>query len=147
MFDYQKLMFSSSTILSEPSDVAQQYYLTMLIGFDSQKQIHVVNSYKLLSFIGDIGGFYEALSILFSIFGAYFSSNLFKSYLVSDFFFVKNKGSFDKIKTSDQLAILDPILGCFFYCKSCRRQKKIVEKGMNRFEESLEVTSLLMKMN
>ena len=78
----------------------------MIIGLDSQKEIHVVNSYKLLGFIGDIGGFYEALSILFSIIGTYFSSNLFKSYLISDNFYVKNKDSYEKIKTSDLLATI-----------------------------------------
>ena len=95
----------------------------------------------------DIGGFYEALSILFSIIGTYFSSNLFKSYLISDNFYVKNKDSYEKIKTSDLLAVINPILGCLFNCKYCRRQKKLVDKGINRFEENLEVTSLIMKIN
>lgn len=41
---------------------------------DDNKQVNIVKSYQLLDLLGDIGGFTEALNIVFSMIGGYFSA-------------------------------------------------------------------------
>ena len=49
-------------------------YMALMVGLDSQKQVTIVTSYKLLGFFGDIGGFQEALSIFLEPIGTFFSA-------------------------------------------------------------------------
>ena len=53
---------------------------------DSEMKTHVLKSYKLLDFLGDLGGFKEALNIVFSLFGTYFSTQLFRADFVEKYF-------------------------------------------------------------
>ena len=48
--------------------------MALMIGLDSQKQVNIVTSYKMLGFFGDLGGFKEALSILITPIATYFSA-------------------------------------------------------------------------
>ena len=57
------------------------------ISLDSEKKTHVITSYKMLGFLVDFGGFMEALNIVFSMIGTYFSSQFFKAHMISKYFF------------------------------------------------------------
>jgi hypothetical protein len=52
----------------------KEIYFGVLLGMDSEMKTHVLTSYKLLDFLGDLGGFKEALNIVFSFIGTYFSA-------------------------------------------------------------------------
>ena len=54
-------------------------YLGVIIGMDAAKHIHVIKTYKLMEFLGDISGFKEFIEITFGLFGFYISSTLFKA--------------------------------------------------------------------
>lgn len=58
----------------------------MVFGLDSEKQVNVISSYKLLEFIGDQGGFLEALEIICMFIGSYFSSRFFKANFIEKYF-------------------------------------------------------------
>ena len=69
--------------------------LNLVIGLDSSKKINIVTTYKILEFLGDWGGFREALSIAFSTVGIYFSSQFFRSDLISSVFKYKTTSTQD----------------------------------------------------
>ena len=49
---------------------------------DPSEKLSVVRYYKLLDFLGDIGGFKGAINIIFSAFGVYFSKAMLKTDVV-----------------------------------------------------------------
>jgi hypothetical protein len=51
----------------------------MTLGLDDNKRVSVVTTQKALEFLGELGGFKEAVNIIFSFFGLYLSSRLFKA--------------------------------------------------------------------
>lgn len=57
-------------------------YLSLTLGLDDNKRVNVVTTQKALEFLGDLGGFKEAIDIIFSFLGLYFSSRLFKADLL-----------------------------------------------------------------
>ena len=71
-FEYKKIQFEASTIEIEKNILDP--HMMLMIGFDSQKQVHIVNSYMILEFLGDLGGFKEALNILILPISSYFSA-------------------------------------------------------------------------
>ena len=46
----------------------------MMLVMDSEKKVHIIHNYKLLEFLGDLGGFYEMIYVPFSLLGGYYSS-------------------------------------------------------------------------
>lgn len=83
-FDFQKLKLASHNLEEQILD--SNVYFILDFAMDSQKQIHIVSSYKVLEFLGDIGGFLEAIEIIFSTLGTYFSGRFLKSSFITKFF-------------------------------------------------------------
>jgi hypothetical protein len=54
----------------------------MTLGLDDNKRVSVVTTQKILDLLGDLGGFKEAVNIIFSFFGYYLSNRLFKADLI-----------------------------------------------------------------
>ena len=75
---------------------------------DSFKTVNVRSSTEILDFIGDLGGFNDAVTMLFAVAGAFFSSRFVTAALAKDLFMEKNKNyhrkNVDKNRdtTSDQ---------------------------------------------
>lgn len=107
----------------------------MSFGLDSTKQINIITSYKLLEFLGDIGGFLEALEIICMFIGSYFSSRFFKANFIEKYFKRKvqlkkadnsnsKSSGFKKIKLSMAHILFEPVIAQFIswfcWCKSCK---------------------------
>ena len=132
----------------------------MIFGMDSEMKTHVLTSYKLLDFLGDLGGFKEALNIIFSVFGTYFSAQFFRADFVENYFkevqrtAIKSKVEFKKIKIPTLYMLLEPILNplisIFCFCRRCcrspKRIRKLLENGEERLEKHLEVTKLMKQV-
>ena len=71
-FDFQKIKFTSHFFEEQRIGPIGEVHFIMQFALDSQKQISVVTSYKMLEFLGDLGGFLEAIQIVFSLVGSYF---------------------------------------------------------------------------
>lgn len=54
--------------------------------------MNVRSSDEILDFIGDIGGFTDAVHMIFAMFGTFFSSRFIVSSLAKDMFLVKTSG-------------------------------------------------------
>ena len=93
----------------------------MLIGLDDNKRVSVVTTQKAFEFLGDFGGFKEAVNIVFSFFGFYFSSRLFKADLVKKLFKeeVVNDNSHQTFNLSGFHVIFEPIVANLVYLFSC----------------------------
>lgn len=76
---------------------------------------------KALEFLGDFGGFKEAVNIVFSLFGFYFSSRLFKADLVKKLFKeeVVKKNSDQTFNLSGFHVIFEPIVASLVQIFSC----------------------------
>jgi hypothetical protein len=76
--DYQKYKYNSHEfeIYEEKKDEDDQRQALLIIqlNIESQKQVNVVEFYKFLTYIGDVGGFLSALELIFAFVGIYFSS-------------------------------------------------------------------------
>lgn len=70
-------------------DEKYENFLNVSIKLDSFKTVNVRSSDEILDFIGDIGGFTDAVHMIFSIFGTFFSSRFIVSSLAKDMFLVK----------------------------------------------------------
>ena len=68
---YHKIQFSREQI--EHQKVFKGSYLTMVIGLDNNKKISVVETYKILEFLGDWCGFKDFFEMTLSAIGLYFS--------------------------------------------------------------------------
>jgi hypothetical protein len=130
----------------------------MIFGMDSEMKTHVLKSYKLLDFLGDLGGFKEALNIVFSLFGTYFSTQLFRADFVEKYFKQKTKpqAEIKKINIPTLYMLMEPIISplmtLFCFCKWCRcckskKIRKVLEDGEERLEKHLEVTKLMKKVH
>jgi hypothetical protein len=73
-FEHQKIQLSKFGSEIGISNPFKEIYFGVLLGMDSEMKTHVLTSYKLLDFLGDLGGFKEALNIVFSFIGTYFSA-------------------------------------------------------------------------
>jgi hypothetical protein len=104
----------------------------LVVGLDDSKRVSVVTTQKILEFLGDFGGFKEAVNIVFSIFGYYFSSRLFKADLVRKLFkeeVLKDKGDQD-FNLSGFHVIFEPVVAtlvqtfsCSSFCRNLRISK------------------------
>jgi hypothetical protein len=56
--------------------------VSMTLGLDDNKRVSIVTTQKALEFLGDLGGFKEAVNIIFSFFGFYLSSRIYKADLI-----------------------------------------------------------------
>jgi hypothetical protein len=74
--DFQKLQLSKVLYGEEKSFIGDRWpvHYTISLMLDDNKQVNIVKSYQLLDLLGDIGGFTEALNIVFSMIGSYFSA-------------------------------------------------------------------------
>ena len=84
-----------------PVEVQDKYenFLNVSIQLDSYKSVNVRSSDEILEFIGDIGGFTDAVHMIFAVFGTFFSSRFIVSSLAKDMFLVKTNnsdGSYEK---------------------------------------------------
>ena len=66
-------------------------FLNVSIQLDSYKTVNVRSSDEILDFIGDIGGFTDAVHMIFAVFGTFFSSKFIVSSLAKDMFLIKTK--------------------------------------------------------
>ena len=108
----------------------------------------------MLEFLGDWGGFREAVSIVLSFFGFYFSSRLFKADLVKKLFkeeVVKNHSD-QTFNLSGFHVIFEPIVANLVYlfaCTACCRNMQIsknqhlLDIGQAKVEEELELANFL----
>ena len=53
---------------------------------DNAKHIHIIKTYKLLEFLGDVSGFKEFIEIMFGLVGFYISSVTFKADFIHKLF-------------------------------------------------------------
>ena len=70
---------------------------------DSYQTVSVRSSDEILDFIGDIGGFIDSVFMIFSSFGAFFSSRFIAQSLARDMFVVKNSENLGKRKSEIHL--------------------------------------------
>ena len=97
---------------------------------DSVKSVHIISSYKLLSFLGDMGGFGEAIHIVFSLFGSYFSAQLFRTHKIQYVFKAK--------KVSVWHSLFEPVAK-YCCCSSIQKTQSLIEKGNDKLDSLLEI--------
>ena len=79
-FKIRKIKYERSTVEKQRNFIPlPQIYLGVIVGMDSAKHMHIVKTYKLLEFLGDISGFKEFIEITFGLVGFYISSTMFKA--------------------------------------------------------------------
>mmetsp|Transcript_2389 Transcript_2389/g.3659 ORF Transcript_2389/g.3659 Transcript_2389/m.3659 type:complete len:121 (+) Transcript_2389:581-943(+) len=90
---HSKMKFSKNQV--DMPDLYQSYELGVIedkilfeitLYLDPMKVVSVRDSTKFLDFFGDVGGFEQAVHILFGIFGQFFSFKLFMAHIASKFF-------------------------------------------------------------
>ena len=127
-------------------------------------------STDFLSYLGDVGGFLGAISILTGTIGTFFSSSMFVQNVAQNFFLralskqelkkkkaikmgkiddlEKLKGMFTTINISFFWLFIDPFLNFlvpFSCCKSlpCRKRTRILKKSFDKFQSQLDLNKLL----
>jgi hypothetical protein len=73
--------------------IEDQILFEVIIELDSFKSINFRESTQVLDFLGNIGGFYQAINLLVLWVAQYFSGKLFISSIASHLFMVKKKKS------------------------------------------------------
>ena len=87
----------------------------MTLSLDDNKRVSVVTTEKVLELLGFIGGFKEAINIIFSIFGLYISSRLFKANLIKTLLkedIMKNNNNNQNFSLSSLHIIFEPLVSC-----------------------------------
>ena len=93
----------------------------MILGLDSKKKISVITTYKLLEFLGDLGGFKQAVDLCLGAIGVYVSSRMFKADFISKLFQKEVVNDRKKSSVSFSLfhVLFEPIIAFFLkYCCS-----------------------------
>jgi len=73
--DYEIMQMSEYLITD--MEIAMPSFLMITLTMDNQKVQNIVESYKFFDMIGDIGGFFEGLLLLFSFFVSPISQKLY----------------------------------------------------------------------
>ena len=104
--------------------------ISITLGLDNNKKVNVVTTQKILEFLGDLGGFKEAVNIIFSLFALYVSNRLFKADLIKNLIkeeIVKEENIDENFDLSSVHVIFEPIIATFvsafsFFecCKNCK---------------------------
>ena len=84
----KEIVGETTGVVEEPH---YQNFLNISVKLDSYKTVNVRSSDEILDFIGDIGGFTDAVHMIFAVFGTFFSSRFIVSSLAKDMFLVKTK--------------------------------------------------------
>jgi len=178
---FKKVKYSS---LQEATRKYSDYYDTKLFSSnediillqitvmqDSVKTINNRSSTKILDFIGDVGGFQQAMLMLFYMIGEYFSAKYLLKSIAETLYLKKNDDSgnvmkkdliqdieveggeqtianmFSKIEINSLYLLVDPFMKCFCpLSKQMKLQRKILEQVDKRFLEELDVILLLEKL-
>mmetsp|Transcript_42432 Transcript_42432/g.65108 ORF Transcript_42432/g.65108 Transcript_42432/m.65108 type:complete len:133 (+) Transcript_42432:552-950(+) len=87
LYDFHKLKVSAHQVEGEnPVELGipgnKKFWLLVNVGLDSQKEVTVVKSYKLLEFLGDLGGFVEMTSVIFAVVGGYLATKMLRAEMI-----------------------------------------------------------------
>ena len=92
----EKVKFSKSTEIQksvvedyDPKVVTSKIFLELELTLDEFKSVNERSSSQILDLFGDVGGFKEALLIIFGLFGEYFSANFFSKEIANKLYFRK----------------------------------------------------------
>jgi len=72
-------------------DEKYQTWLSLAIKLDHYKTVNVRSTDEILDFMGDVGGFHDALFMIFASFGGFFSSRFVIASLAKDLFLEKKE--------------------------------------------------------
>lgn len=122
--DFKKLELSKVLYAREKNFIpGWQIHYTVSVMLDDNKQVSIVKSYQLLDLLGDIGGFTEALNIVFSYIGAYFSAQYMRASFVEKLFKGKNN---KQISIPSYHILFEPLfsfISKLMVCKCCKKAK------------------------
>ena len=99
--------------------------MAIILELDSSKKVSILTKQKLLDFLGDLGGFKQAIDIIFSLFGIYVSSRLFKAELVTKLLKLEEEVE-SKLKLSMFHILCEPLIAFIIYtfcCECCYKTK------------------------
>ena len=98
----------------------------MILELDSSKKISILKTQKLLDFLGNLGGFKQAVDICFSFFGIYISARYLKADLIRNLKTEENENEVDKLKLSTFHILCEPLIAFIintFCCECCFKTK------------------------
>ena len=145
--------------------------LELVLSLDQFQTWTERSSPNILDFLGDVGGFVGAISILTAAIGQFFSEQFYKLHIAKNFFIralskeeeqqqigvsssrkaltpEKLKSFFKKIDISSFQLLFDKffnLLVPFRCCKSlsCRKRQRIIEKSYEQFNMQLDLDNVL----
>jgi hypothetical protein len=110
-----------------------------------------MSSYKLFGFLGDVGGVQQALQVIASLVGLYWSSSMFKIDFVETIYNDSEKSS---LNFSTIHVLLEPIIATliniFCICKSCsycriKRNQLLMDKARESLDEVFDITTFIAR--
>ena len=119
----------------------------MGLNVDSEKQMHIVDSYSLLQFLGDVGGFFSAQMIVVTLLSSWISGSMLKASMVQKYIQERRRTEkkdeyvYSPIKISICHAFFESFIGWLLaltcFCKSCKcfkikRDQMLLDKGFDQ---------------